>query len=222
MSRAASILGLDHVQLAMPRGQEDSARQFYAGILGLTEVEKPPNLAERGGVWFALGEQQLHLGVEDEFRPARKAHPAILIRGISALRETLKSRGFATVDDEPLAEFHRFHVTDPFGNRLEFLERAGGRPVAKARDTSSHAPRFTSKQGQYLAFIASYIRMFRRAPAETDMQRHFLVSPPSVHQMVVTLERRGLISRQPGVARSIQIRVPPEDIPPLEAQPSEH
>ena len=89
MSRPASILGLDHVQLAMPRGEEDEARRFYAGILGLTELEKPPNLAERGGVWFALGEQQLHLGVEDEFRPARKAHPAILVRGMTALRETL-------------------------------------------------------------------------------------------------------------------------------------
>lgn len=72
---------------------------------------------------------------------------------------------------------------------------------------------FTEKQGQYLAFIYTYAHMFRRPPAEADMQRHFQVSPPSVHQMIVTLERNGLISRQPGVARSIQILVPPEGLP---------
>lgn len=76
--------------------------------------------------------------------------------------------------------------------------------------------RFTEKQGQYLAFIYAYLRMFRCSPAETDMQRHFQVSPPSVHQMVVTLERNGLIRRQPGVARSIELLVPPEEIPILE------
>ncbi|MGH7184775.1 MAG: LexA family protein [Pseudomonadota bacterium] len=72
---------------------------------------------------------------------------------------------------------------------------------------------FTDKQGQYLAFIYAYSRMFRRSPAEADMQRHFRVSPPSVHQMVLTLERNGLIRRQPGVARSIEILVPPHEIP---------
>jgi DNA-binding MarR family transcriptional regulator len=80
-----------------------------------------------------------------------------------------------------------------------------------ARRPSAHS--FTEKQGQYLAFIYTYERMFRRPPAETDMQRHFQVTPPSVHQMIVTLERNGLIRRQPGVARSIQILVAPEDIP---------
>jgi catechol 2,3-dioxygenase-like lactoylglutathione lyase family enzyme len=215
LSRSTTVLGLDHVQLAIPRGAEDAARQFYAGILGLTELEKPPNLAKRGGVWFALGEQQLHLGVEDEFRPAQKAHPAILVQGIKVLCEILMSHGFGPVDDEPLSGFHRFYVTDPFGNRLEFLERLPGERVASTRDKPSPARRFTDKQGQYLAFIDSYIRMFRRAPAETDMQRHFQVSPPSVHQMVLTLERRRLISRRPGIARSIELLVPPEDIPAL-------
>jgi catechol 2,3-dioxygenase-like lactoylglutathione lyase family enzyme len=216
VNRVASILGLDHVQLAMPRGEEDTARQFYAGILGLTELEKPPKLAKRGGLWFALGgQQQVHLGVEDEFRPARKAHPAILVHGVAELRERLTSRGFAPIDDEPLPGFQRFYVADPFGNRLEFLERMADRPGAARRNKSSSQPRFTDTQGQYLAFIVSYFRMFRRAPAEADMQRHFQVSPPSVHQMVLTLERRGLISRRPGVARSIELLVPPEEIPEL-------
>jgi catechol 2,3-dioxygenase-like lactoylglutathione lyase family enzyme len=216
LSRAASILGLDHVQLAMPRGGEDEARCFYSGVLGLTELEKPPNLAKRGGVWFALGEQQLHLGIEDEFRPARKAHPAILVDGLDELRERLLARGFAPIDDEPLVGHRRFYVDDPFGNRLEFLERIASAAVGVGRKTTS--PRFTAKQGQYLAFIDAYIHMFRRAPAETDMQRHFQVSPPSVHQMVVTLERRRLISRRPGEARSIELLVPREDIPPLAAR----
>jgi DNA-binding MarR family transcriptional regulator len=88
------------------------------------------------------------------------------------------------------------------------------RKSGAARSPSAHS--FTEKQGQYLAFIYTYSHMFRRPPAETDMQHHFQVSPPSVHQMVVTLERNGLIRRQPGVARSIQILVAPEDIPILD------
>jgi len=107
----------------MPRGAQKTAWQFYSGILGLIEIEKPPNLAKRGGVWFALGDQQLHLGVEDEFRPARKAHPAILIRGLEKLREKLRSHGFASIEDEPLTGYRRFYVADSFGNRLEFMER---------------------------------------------------------------------------------------------------
>ena len=123
MSEPPAILGLDHVQLAMPPGAEETARRFYAGILGLTEIEKPPVLARRGGVWFALGEQQLHLGVEDEFRPARKAHPAVLVRDFDAVHERLVAAGLSPIDDESLRGHRRFYVADPFGNRLEFLEK---------------------------------------------------------------------------------------------------
>jgi catechol 2,3-dioxygenase-like lactoylglutathione lyase family enzyme len=137
LSASAKLLGLHHIQLAMPRGGEDTARRFYAGILGLTELEKPSHLAKRGGLWFGLGEQQLHLGVEDEFRSARKAHPAILVRGLGELRRALASQDFAPIDDEPLSGFHRFYVADPFGNRLEFLEQlpsaTGGRGGASSR-----------------------------------------------------------------------------------------
>jgi catechol 2,3-dioxygenase-like lactoylglutathione lyase family enzyme len=117
-----NIIGLDHLQLAMPRGREAEARAFYGGILGLAELTKPPNLAARGGVWFALGRLQLHLGVEEEFRPARKAHPAFLVRDLTGLRERLVRQGFAPYEDEPLAGYERFYVADPFGNRLEFLQ----------------------------------------------------------------------------------------------------
>jgi catechol 2,3-dioxygenase-like lactoylglutathione lyase family enzyme len=117
-----AVIGLDHLQLAMPRGREADARAFYTGILGLTELAKPPNLAVRGGVWFALGPQQLHLGVEEDFRPAQKAHPAFLVRELGAMRLRLQQRGFAPREDEPLAGYDRCYIADPFGNRLELLE----------------------------------------------------------------------------------------------------
>jgi catechol 2,3-dioxygenase-like lactoylglutathione lyase family enzyme len=117
-----SVVGLDHLLLAMPRGKEADARAFYGGLLGLPELQKPANLAARGGVWFALGSQQLHLGVEKEFRPAQKAHPAFLVRDLNALRARLVQHGYAPYEDEPLEGYARFYVADPFGNRLELLE----------------------------------------------------------------------------------------------------
>jgi catechol 2,3-dioxygenase-like lactoylglutathione lyase family enzyme len=122
----AEVVALDHLQLAMPSGREVEARQFYAGILGLTEIMKPANLAVRGGVWFALGSQQLHLGVEADFRPAKKAHPAFQVRDIHGLRARLEANGYAPYEDEPLAGYDRCYVADPFGNRLELME-----PVAR-------------------------------------------------------------------------------------------
>jgi catechol 2,3-dioxygenase-like lactoylglutathione lyase family enzyme len=116
------VVALDHLLLAMPHGKEADARAFYGGLLGLAELEKPPNLAARGGVWFALGTQQLHLGVEKDFRPAQKAHPAFLVKDLVGLRTRLAQHGYAPYEDEPLAGFRRFYVADPFGNRLELLE----------------------------------------------------------------------------------------------------
>jgi len=116
------ILGLDHVQLAMPAGEEDAARAFYAGVLGLIEDAKPANLAARGGVWFCGGALRLHLGVDPDFRAARKAHPAILVRGLGELSARCRAAGFPPVVDEPLEGFDRVYVFDPFGNRIELLE----------------------------------------------------------------------------------------------------
>ncbi len=118
------VIDLDHVQIAMPRGGEDTARQFYGVVLGLDEIAKPANLARRGGVWFAAGARQLHLGVEDGFRPALKAHPAFRVADLAALRTRCVQAGYAPVDDEPLPGYQRFYLSDPFGNRLEFLEPA--------------------------------------------------------------------------------------------------
>lgn len=121
-ARMTTILGLHHVQLAMPAGEEDRARAFYGGVLGLSEEPKPANLARRGGVWFGNGSLRLHLGVEADFRPARKAHPALLVVGLTALAERCRAAGFPPVTDEPLAGFDRVYVFDLFGNRLELLE----------------------------------------------------------------------------------------------------
>jgi catechol 2,3-dioxygenase-like lactoylglutathione lyase family enzyme len=119
------LTGLHHVQVAMPAGGEDDARTFYAGVLGLTEVPKPENLRGRGGCWFRSGDGglEIHLGVEQDFRPARKAHPAILVEDLEDLRDRLLDAGAEVRDDEQLAGHDRFYGFDPFGNRVEFLER---------------------------------------------------------------------------------------------------
>jgi catechol 2,3-dioxygenase-like lactoylglutathione lyase family enzyme len=118
------ILRIDHIQLAMPAGREDEARRFYRDLLGLPEKEKPPVLAARGGVWFERGDLKVHLGVDKQFVPARKAHPAFLVTGLPALIAKLKVAGVAVRDDEPLDGYLRVYVDDPFGNRLELMEPA--------------------------------------------------------------------------------------------------
>jgi catechol 2,3-dioxygenase-like lactoylglutathione lyase family enzyme len=116
------IMQIEHVQLAMPVGGEQLARRFYGGLLGIPEVMKPPNLAKRGGCWFERGNLKLHLGVEADFRPARKAHVALLVEDLTALRRKLSAADVAVKDDEPLQGYHRVYVDDPFGNRLELME----------------------------------------------------------------------------------------------------
>lgn len=120
------IQGLDHLQLAMPAGEEAAARAFYGELLGLRELDKPPQLAARGGCWFALGTQALHLGVEASFAPARKAHPAFGVFDLEACRVRLEEAGVTTVPDTALPHVRRFYAADPFGNRLEFIQ-AGNR-----------------------------------------------------------------------------------------------
>lgn len=116
------IEGLHHVQLAMPAGGEQVARRFYAGILDVPEVEKPENLAKRGGCWFERDALRLHLGVEQDFRAARKAHPALIVRDLAALVRRLEEAGYSVAEDEKLAGYDRRYVNDPFGNRIELME----------------------------------------------------------------------------------------------------
>ncbi len=117
------IDGLDHAQLAMPPGGEERARAFFGGLLGLVELEKPPALAGRGGVWFGLPDgRQLHFGVEEPFRPSEKAHPAFGCAALDDLARRMEEGGYAVRWDEALAPRRRFYGEDPFGNRLEFIE----------------------------------------------------------------------------------------------------
>lgn len=116
------VVGIDHVQLAMPVGEEAEAQAFYEGLLGLPRVPKPPHLEQRGGCWFESDAIKIHLGVEDPFRPARKAHPALQVQDLPALAARLRGAGVAVRDDEPLEGYDRVYVDDPFGNRLELLE----------------------------------------------------------------------------------------------------
>ena len=116
------IQGIDHVQLAAPPGCEPQARWFFGEVLGMQELEKPEELARRGGCWFAAGDQQLHIGVENGFQPAKKAHPAFRVRYLISLKTRLNAYKIAFREDESKPEVKRIFVEDPWGNRLEFVE----------------------------------------------------------------------------------------------------
>ena len=116
------ITGIDHVQLAMPAGGEEAARGFYAGLLGMSEVPKPPALASRGGCWFEAAGVKLHLGVEADFRPAKKAHPALLVSDLAALSARLVAAGVPIIPDAEIPGVERYHASDPFGNRIELIQ----------------------------------------------------------------------------------------------------
>jgi catechol 2,3-dioxygenase-like lactoylglutathione lyase family enzyme len=118
------ILVLDHVQTAIPVGGEDKARAFYGTLLGLSEIPKPADMAARGGCWFGIGDRQLHLGVESDFRPAKKAHIALATDRLDSVRASIEAAGYVTRDDSPVDGRHRFFSEDPFGNRIEFMDRA--------------------------------------------------------------------------------------------------
>lgn len=122
---AHEITGIHHVQLAMPPEEEEAGRKFYGDLLGLPEVPKPSELAPRGGLWFRSGSLEVHLGVEREgFAPARKAHPAFVVSGLADLRDRLGAAGYRIDEDVQLEGYRRFHVRDPFGNRIELVEPA--------------------------------------------------------------------------------------------------
>ncbi len=123
MKKSKAISGIDHIQLAMPAGEEAKARAFYGDLLGLCEVAKPAILAPHGGVWFEGPGVQLHLGIDLDFRPAKKAHPAFLVDDLDDFRTHLETAGHATVGAQALEGYHRCHTHDPFGNRIELMER---------------------------------------------------------------------------------------------------
>lgn len=118
------ILSIDHVQIAMPEGEEDAARAFYINILGFNEIPKPPALVKRGGAWFEAGDARLHLGVEKDFHPVRKAHPAFIVSDLETILLKVQQAGFEWDESQPpLDGYKRAHIYDPFGNRIELIEK---------------------------------------------------------------------------------------------------
>ena len=121
------IIGIDHVQITVPKGQEPAARDFYCGILGLREIEKPDALKPRGGFWLSVGDGEMHVGTEEGVnRLATKAHVAFAVDDLAFWRDRLSERGFALEDGVPIPRCKRFEFRDPFGNRVELIERAQG------------------------------------------------------------------------------------------------
>jgi catechol 2,3-dioxygenase-like lactoylglutathione lyase family enzyme len=117
-----TVSGIDHVQVAAPAGCEPEARAFYGGLVGLQEIPKPDSLAGRGGCWFQVGAQELHIGVEDPFTPARKAHPSFVVADLDGLAAKLTEQGIGVRYDDLIPGTRRFETADPFGNRLEFRQ----------------------------------------------------------------------------------------------------
>ena len=113
---------IDHIQLAAPKGSEETARKFFKDILGLHEVEKPELLKENGGVWFSYGNCHIHIGIEDPFLPAKKAHPAFEVNNCEELKKHLIANGIDVTEDNRIPNAKRFHFSDPFGNRIEIIE----------------------------------------------------------------------------------------------------
>lgn len=124
-----AVISIDHIQLAMPKGREDEARAFYHNILGVPEVPKPAELSGRGGAWFERGTVKIHLGVEDNFRPAKKAHPALIISNLDELVSSLRSQGYEIVYDKSLLNVERAFTHDPFGNRVELIQHVSDKRI---------------------------------------------------------------------------------------------
>ncbi len=120
-----AVIGIDHVQLAIPAGGEDDARSFFVGLLGFHEVPKPPLLAARGGCWFRAGATEVHCGVEEPFQAARKAHPALRVEGYVALCRRLEAAGLPVTPNDEIPGVARCHTADPFGNRIELIDAGG-------------------------------------------------------------------------------------------------
>ncbi len=132
--RAIAIEGVDHIQLAMPEGEEPLARMFYVGVLGLREVRKPRGLARRGGAWFVGPGVAIHLGVEGVFQPARKAHPALIVRDLEGAYERLAASGVPVDWSAGALPARRCHLEDPFGNRIELVDASDAGFTGRQRD----------------------------------------------------------------------------------------
>lgn len=162
-----SWLRVHHVLLAMPSGREDEARAFYVGVLGLREIPKPQVLAARGGAWFHAGGVELHLGVEEGFAPARKAHPGLEVADLDGLVARVAAAGIEVRPDDDLPRHRRVYIDDPFGNRLELLERTGGHDVG----VRSYAARGPAWVQPWAALLAELLRLTPASPLHRVLRR---------------------------------------------------
>ena len=144
------VAGLDHVLLAMPQGDDavERARHFWVDIVGLREVERPPELADRAGGWFIGDAIHIHCGAEVDFRPARKAHPALLIDDLATARRTLEDAGVTVIDDDSGFRARRCYIDDPFGNRIELIDARDGGFTAQQAAVDEAGPRTPPMQGR--------------------------------------------------------------------------
>ena len=115
------LTGIDHIQIAAPPGSEDKARKFYEELLGMEEIPKPENLKGRGGCWFLCGSQEVHIGIQQDFMPAKKAHPGFTVNALEQLKVRLEEANYVISIEPPIEGRSRFFTHDPFGNRIEFL-----------------------------------------------------------------------------------------------------
>jgi SAM-dependent methyltransferase len=152
------FIGIDHIQLAAPQGCEAAARRFYGGILGWNEISKPEKLLPRGGVWFQYGVHEVHIGVQADFLPATKAHPGLYVENIAEWRAHLIHNEITIIEDELRAEegVTRLYINDPFGNRLEFLERVAANHGKYVTPSTDNTVRFTNRVDDYVKYRPSY------------------------------------------------------------------
>jgi catechol 2,3-dioxygenase-like lactoylglutathione lyase family enzyme len=173
-----SISDIDHVQLAAPPNCEVQARHFFGRLLGLEEIEKPESLRSRGGCWFKLGSIQLHIGVEGDFRPAKKAHLAFVVHQVDVLAAKLERAGVRCTWDRAIDSVHRFYADDPWGNRLEFVERnaspclreAGRRVAQPGETTEADAPPSVAPRGVGGTVNPAYDYLYLGLTPECDCQ----------------------------------------------------
>lgn len=190
-SLAFTILGFDHVQLAAPRGAEECARAFFGQTLGLRELAKPEALAGRGGVWFRCGDRELHIGVDDDAQPQRKAHPAFRVTDLAAARQRLEASGAPIREDTPLPGRLRFETRDPFGNRLEFVQLLAQREAAEddAEVDAGEATRELARQ-TFAPNAEAYVTSASHATGD-DLARLVEVAAPQRPEIALDVSTGG-------------------------------
>jgi len=208
-TQAPTILGFDHMQIAIPRGEEERARAFYGATLGLPEITKPEALAGRGGAWFRCGEHQLHLGIEGEFQPQRKGHLAFRVDDLAAMRTRLEAAGAQIREDVPLPGRLRFETRDPFGNRLEFQQllapsQPDSTPAADAEDAAASAAH-DRVRATFGANAQAYVTTSTLAEGD-DLARLIELAAPQADELALDVSTGGghtALALAPHVARVV-------------------